>query len=96
MSVQHSSVTVGVIPESVLGGVQDRTPSESRDVSRSVLLTNEGATAVLLGGEYVQADDYGYKLSPGASATFDLSGSDDLFGVVASGTAVVRALHLGV
>lgn len=64
----------------------------SNDSGRYVV-RNRGSVAVYLGGAAVTSSD-GFQLDPGESASFDLNGSDDLYGVVASGSAAVHVLKV--
>ncbi|MFD6636759.1 hypothetical protein ACFWDN_13190 [Micromonospora chalcea] len=99
MAVAHSTKTVGTAATSLLEGVNDANvqPYTSKnETARSVVLTNAGSETVLLGGPGVTASSYGYALEPAASMAVDLTSSDLLYGVVATGTSTVRMLHLGV
>ena len=95
MAVKHSSVAVGTSAADLISGVVDR-DGKYDGPSRTVVLTNEGSVTVFIGGSGVTTSAYGYKLVAGAEVSFDLNFDDVLFGIVASGTATVRALHLGV
>lgn len=94
MAVKHAEVTVTTTAANIVAGVPDT--SGQYEVSRTVVLQNESEVDVFLGGTGVTTTAYGYKLVPDAEASFDLSFDDFLFAVVATGTATVRALHIGV
>lgn len=94
MSVKHSSVTVGTSASSLLGGVVDGSGNKG-DVAFSSVFTNIGATSVFIGSAAVTTSSYGYELKAGASIALDLTAGDDPYGVVATGTAVVKYLHTG-
>lgn len=95
MAVKHSSVTVGDEAGSLLAGVADE-GGNNYDVARSVVLTNASGATVYVGGPGVTTTEYGYALASGASLSLDLGLEDIPFAVVATGTATVRVLHLGV
>ena len=94
MAFRHASVTVTTTPKDLLAGAPDI--SGYQDVARSVLLTNEGDVTVFIGGPAVTSTNYGYTLPAAGVISFDLKNDDVPYGVVASGTAIVRALHAGV
>lgn len=94
MSVRHSSITTDTTAKRV-SAFYPRSAGEG-DVTMSILVSNEGAVDVLLGGEGVTSADYGYKVPAGGSITLDLTYNDVLYAVAASGTAVVRVLYSGV
>lgn len=95
MSIQHASVSVGTTPTSLTAGVNDTT-GNNYDTARSVVLTNAGSASVFVGGPTVTTSDYGYELKAGERLALDLLRYDEPFGVVASGTVEVLALHTGV
>lgn len=95
MAVSHSSVTVGTTAASLTAGVDDAS-GNNYDVARRVILTNTGATDVYIGGSGVTTSAYGYKLAASASLALELISGDEPFGIVSTGTAVVRVLHTGV
>jgi hypothetical protein len=95
MSVKHETLTVGTTPTALTTNRPD-TSGNNYEVARSVVISNEGAVSVFIGGAGVTSTDYGFRLSAGATLAFDLIRSDSPMAVVASGTAVVRVLHLGV
>lgn len=94
MAVRHASVPVGTAATDLLTGSPDI--SGYQDIARSVLLTNTSAVNVFIGGPGVTTTNYGYVLAAGATLGLDLKNDDVPFGVVATGTATVRALHTGV
>jgi hypothetical protein len=62
---------------------------------QSVLVRNRGTVAVFLGGSDVTSAA-GFQLDPGEAATFDLDGTDQLWGLTASGTTTLHVLGGGV
>lgn len=87
MSVKHASVSVGTTATSLLTGVTDI------NENRSIVLTNAGSASVYIGGSDVTTSVYGYELAAGGELAIDLQQGDVPYGVVASGTVTVRALH---
>lgn len=97
MAIAHGTIEVGTTAVNLLTGVPDRGFQHvDNSPDRTVVLINEGAVEVYLGGPGVTDSDYGYPLAPGGEVAVDLVDSDVLWAVVAAGTATVRALHLGV
>ena len=94
MAVKYATVSVGTTATSLLGGVSDESGPTN---TRSVLLTNKGASSVYVGGADVTASaSGGYELAAGAEVALDLSRGDVPYGRVASGTVDVGVLHTGV
>lgn len=94
MASKHYVVPVGTTTTDVLASAPDGQGYEG--VSRSVILTNEGASDVLLGDPGTTASSYGFRLKPQERLALDLTRTDTLHGVTASGTSNVRVLALGV
>jgi len=72
------------------------------DTSADVIVTNDagkyvvrnrGSVAVYLGGSAVTSSD-GWQLDAGESVSFEMNGSDDLYGITGSSSAVVHVLKL--
>lgn len=98
MAVKHSSVSVLNVAISLTSGVVDRSTNNYGDITRRVVLTNDGLAAVFLGGPDVTISSYGRELAPSESIALDLSSTDELFAISANVTTgeTVRLLHLGV
>lgn len=95
--IKHTSINVTTTAASLIT-LADKFGHASGEasVTRSVLLSNEGSVDVLVGGSGVTSTAYGAKLKAGTSLAFDLGAGDVLFGITPTGTATVRALHVGV
>lgn len=88
MSVRHATVAVGTTATSLtVGYVTDR------DQYGSVLLTNDGAASVYVGGSDVTTSVYGYELAVGGELALDLDPGDVPYGVAASAGQTVRVLY---
>ena len=97
MAIKHASATVAATATDLVTAVADRTGhSDAGRTSRTVLVQNNSAVTVYLGGPGVTSTSYGYALAAGAEWAGELQPDDVLFGAVASGTAAVNVLHLGV
>lgn len=92
MAIKFATVSVGTTATSLVGGVADESGSTR---VRSVLLANQGASSVFVGGSDVTTAA-GYELAAGAEVALDLDAGDVPYGVVASGTVDVGVLHTGV
>lgn len=91
MPISTASVSVGVAATQL--SVADRGGTAE---GQSVLVKNPaGGALVYLGGSDVTTAA-GFPLEAGASASFDISGDDVLFAVVAVGTQTVNVLRTGV
>lgn len=93
MSVKHATVTVGVAAVSLTAGIADAAGDK---YARSVVITNEGAATVFIGGSGVTTADYGHKLATGGVLTIDLGPKDEPFAIAATAGHTVRVLHVGV
>lgn len=87
MAVVSVQVQVGTTPTLLSGSADGGAPGIA------VAVTNQGAASIFLGGPAVTTA--GYELVPGATATADLVGSDELYGIVASGTVRADVLRTG-
>jgi hypothetical protein len=98
MAITHKSVTIGTSATAISTSADDKTgTSSSADVARSVLVTNPDVADVFVGGPDVTTTSYGYKIvANGGELALDLLANDQLYGVVESGTAVVRVMLTGV
>lgn len=95
MSIKHDTVTVGTSATALTTPVADQS-GNNYEIARSVRIENAGSVSVFLGGNDVTSADYGMELAAGEHVELDLGLTDVPYGVVASGTADVRLLHLGV
>lgn len=91
MTVTGSRGTVTTTPASLL---TIASPDGARSTSTGSVIRNRGAVAVYLGGPSVTSAN-GYQLDPGESVAVDLRGSDDIWAVTASSSAVCHILSAG-
>lgn len=98
MAVKHASVSVAQAAISLTAGVVDADRiGDSSEVTRRVVISNEGAQIVYVGGPGVTTTAYGAKLAATTGQiTLELGLDDEVYAISASGTNVVRVLHIGV
>lgn len=85
MSVASQAVTVATTATQLTGG-------DTGAKSGSFAVANNGAATVYIGGAGVTTAT-GFPIAAGASMGFDLrSATDEVYGIVASGTVEVRVL----
>lgn len=93
MAVKHAQVTVGSTATNLLT-IPDM--EGYRDVARSVILQNNSAQDIFIGGPTVTTTSFGYKLrANGGELSWDLALSDIPHGV-ATGSPVLNITHSGV
>lgn len=98
MAVSHASVTVGTGAVSLTAGVvdTDRVGDDST-VTRRIVISNEGAAIVYIGGPGVTTSAYGAKLAAtSGQIALELGVDDEVFAISGSAGQTVRVLHLGV
>jgi hypothetical protein len=88
VAVRSSSIVVGTAATLVVRGIAAH--------GQAFAVKNNGAQTVFLGGQGVTSAN-GYPLAAGEAMSLDLSssGSEDVYGVVVSGTCELRTLGLG-
>ena len=96
MAVEHARVTVGATATLLSTTVvQDTGLPVVRHTTSVQNPTGSGKT-VYLGGAGVTSTDYGFALAEGSDWTTDLQPGEAMYGVVASATATVNVLRVGV
>jgi hypothetical protein len=87
MATKHEVILVGFNPATeivpALGG-------NGRDVT----IQNQSTSAVFLGGEGVDNNNYGFVLQPGAAISFELDGVDAIYGWAVNGASNVSVLSI--
>lgn len=99
MAVVHRNETVGVTAVSLISAVADtnRTYSESHEITRRIVVSNEGAQIVYLGGPGVSTTNYGVKLAATTGQiTLELGAGDEVWAISGTAGQTVRVLHLSV
>jgi hypothetical protein len=97
MSVSHATVTVGLTAVSLTAGVldPDSTSGDTDAVTRRVVISNEGAAIVYVGGTGVTTSAYGAKLAATTGQiTLELGAGDEVFAISGTAGQTVRVLHL--
>lgn len=88
MAVVAAQVTVTTTATQLSGNSDRGAPGIS------VAVRNRGTTSIFLGGPGVTTTT-GFELAAGESATCDLAGDDELFGICAAGTNRADVLRTG-
>lgn len=99
MAVAHASVTVGLTATSLTAGVVDSGKWTGDDVTptRRVVISNEGAAIVYIGGPGVTTSAYGAKLAAtSGQIALELGPNDEVWAISGSAGQTVRVLHLSV
>lgn len=91
MALRHDVLEVGTTAVSVLGSVTD----QGYKPSSTVVIQNNGAGSVYVGGAGVTTSDYGHQITSGGALVLDLSRGEVPY-VVAASTQDVHLLYLGV
>lgn len=91
MSVKSTAVTVGTSPTRI-----DSTTFDRRSEGVSVSFFNGGSGTVYVGGPDVTTSNGAPVAEDSWSPGFDLRPNDALYAVVATGTATVRVIEVGV
>jgi hypothetical protein len=61
---------------------------------RDVTIQNQGSLYILIGGEGVNSENYGFVLQPGAAISFELDGVDAIYAVSPPGSGRVSVLSI--
>lgn len=85
MTLDHKQVTVGTTAVAIPAAATARNRQD-----RTLILQNNSAVAIYLGGPSVTTTNYGYKLAAAASLEVTLGANDILFGIIAVSTAVLN------
>lgn len=96
MAVTHAQIEVGTMATELTAVDTSNTFGE---VGQSLLVQNEdNNVAVYIGDVDVTSSVYGFKLSAATSQIFPitLAPGEQIYGIVASGTATVNVIHQGV
>lgn len=99
MAVAHASVSVAQVAIALIDLVADtdKIAGDANSVTRRVVISNEGANIVFIGGSGVTNAAYGAKLAATTGQiTLELGVDDALYAIATTGTNVVRVLHIGV
>lgn len=97
MAVSHASVTVGVAAVSLTALVldPDNYSTDPNAVTRRVVISNEGAAIVYIGGPGVTTTAYGAKLAATTGQiALELGAGDEVWAISGSASQTVRVLHL--
>ena len=99
MAISHASVTVGTTAVSLTAGVvdPDAISGTADDITRRVVISNEGAQIVYVGGPGVTTTAYGAKLAATTGQiALELTRDDEVWAISGTAGQTVRVLHLGV
>lgn len=98
MALAHFNKTVGLTAVSLSTDVADSGDfNEDGTVTRRLVVSNEGAAIIYLGGPGVTTTNYGVKLAATTGQiTLELVPGDEVWAISGTAGQTVRVLHVGV